>query len=221
MNRWRIVSLALTVGAAAASLFVYHFRDTYLPPEVPVHWDIHSRPDHLVPRDDMLPWLLLTPGFMALFVVLTPLLRRLSPAKFAVERFAAVNEYVMALVVLLLAYLDGIILQASMRGGSAPLEAFAAGVFLFFVFLGNVLGRVQRNFWVGVRTPWTLASEAVWIRTHRFTAWLFVGFGLAGFFATLAGVPLLWPLAGVGVLVLVPMFYSLLVYKKLERQGRV
>jgi uncharacterized membrane protein len=221
MKSWRLVSAALTVAAVAASLYVYRFRDTCLPPLVPVHWNGQMQPDHFVARADVLPWLLITPGLMALFLLLTPLLRWLSPRHFEVERFATVYEYVMALVVMLLAYLHGIILWASIEGGSAPRAAFLAGLFLFFVLLGNVLGRVQRNFWIGVRTPWTLASDAVWIRTHRFTAWLFVAFGLGGFFATLAGVPVLWCLAGVGVIVLVPILYSLVLYKRLEREGRV
>jgi uncharacterized membrane protein len=221
VSSWRLVSIALTVAAAGSAVFVYAFRDTYLPPQVPVHWDIRGEPDQFIPRDGVLPWLLITPGLMVLFLLLTPLLRWLSPPSYRVERFAAVYEYVMALVVMLMAYIQGIVLWAGVRGGSAPLDAFLAGVFLFFVLLGNVLGQVQRNFWIGVRTPWTLASDAVWIRTHRFTAWLFVAFGLAGFFATLAGVPALWSLSGVGVVVLVPILYSLIVYKRLERAGKV
>jgi uncharacterized membrane protein len=72
-----------------------------------------------------------------------------------------------------------------------------------------------------VRTPWTLASEAVWIRTHRLTAWLFVGFGLAGFVAVLAGAPPLWCFAGLIVAALTPVVYSLVLYKKLQKAGKV
>ena len=43
-----------------------------------------------------------------------------------------------------------------------------------FAALGNVLGKVKRNFYVGIRTPWTIASERVWISTHRLAARLFV-----------------------------------------------
>ena len=47
----------------------------------------------------------------------------------------------------------------------------------------------NRNFYVGVRTPWTLASPLVWERTHRLAAWLFAGCGLLGFVLVVAGVP--------------------------------
>src|SRR5262249_44821666 len=97
-----------------------------------------------------------------------------------------------------------------------------AGFFLFFALMGNVLGRVRRNFWMGVRTPWTLASETVWNQTHRLTAWLFVAGGLAGFVAVVAGAPVVWCFVGFLVaLVALPIGYSFALYKKLERLGRL
>jgi uncharacterized membrane protein len=221
MKGWRVVSLVLTIASFAAAGYVFLLRDELLPAEVPVHWNAQFEADHYVARDQMLPYLLLTPGLMVVFMVLTPLLRWMSPRNFAVERFGRVYEYVMALVVMLMAYLNGVILWASMGGGRATGQAMMSGIFLFFVLLGKVLGQVQQNFWIGVRTPWTLASEAVWLRTHRLTGWMFVVFGLAGFLATLAGVPILYCLAGIGVIVLVPVFYSLFLYKKLEKEGKV
>ena len=45
---------------------------------------------------------------------------------------------------------------------------------LLFIMIGNVLGKVRPNHWLGYRTPWTLADVRVWDRTHRFAGWLFV-----------------------------------------------
>ena len=90
---------------------------------------------------------------------------------------------------------------------------------LFFALLGNVLGKVRRNFWIGVRTPWTLASERVWIDTHRFSARLFVAIGIAGFLAILAGAPIVTAVALLLASVLVCVVYSLVHSKRLERRG--
>jgi uncharacterized membrane protein len=57
---------------------------------------------------------------------------------------------------------------------------------LLLAFLGNYLTRVEPNWFIGVRTPWTLSSDAVWRRVHRTAGWLFVIGGLviaAGAFA--------------------------------------
>src|SRR5262249_43685722 len=63
----------------------------------------------------------------------------------------------------------------------------AAAVGVLLVVLGNFLGKVTRNFFVGIRTPWTLASEEVWFKTHRLGGKLFVFAGLATFALGLAG----------------------------------
>src|SRR4029077_16753226 len=102
-----------------------------------------------------------------------------------------------------------------------PGQLLVAGLFLFFALLGNLIGKVQRNFWVGVRTPWTLASDAVWIRTHRLAAWLWVATGVAGFVAALVRVPFLILFIGSIAMALYPVLYSLFLYKKLERQGKL
>jgi uncharacterized membrane protein len=52
----------------------------------------------------------------------------------------------------------------------------AIGVML--IVTGNVLGKLRWNYTLGIRTPWTLADERVWDKTHRFAGWLFV---IAGF----------------------------------------
>ncbi|GHO80924.1 hypothetical protein KSD_86950 [Ktedonobacter sp. SOSP1-85] len=47
-----------------------------------------------------------------------------------------------------------------------------------FIFTGNYLGKLRRNFWMGIRTPWTLSSDASWERTHRVGGRFFVACGL-------------------------------------------
>jgi uncharacterized membrane protein len=52
------------------------------------------------------------------------------------------------------------------------------GVGLLLAFLGNYLTRVEPNWFIGIRTPWTLSSDTVWRRVHRTAGWLFVIAGL-------------------------------------------
>jgi uncharacterized membrane protein len=221
MNRWLAASIVLTALALGASLYVVYVRPDWLPEQVPTHWGVKGEPDHYVAREHILPYLLGMPAVMAGMVVLTVLLPWLSPRRFDLERFRDTYNYVMALVVALLAYLHGVILAGSMRKGVNMTQLMMGGLFLFFALLGNVLGKVQRNFWMGVRTPWTLASETVWIRTHRLAAWLFVGGGLAGLVLVLLGVNFVVCLVLFLAIALVPVFYSLVLYKSLERQGRL
>jgi uncharacterized membrane protein len=88
-------------------------------------------------------------------------------------------------------------------------------------FLGNVLGKVRRNFYIGVRTPWALANERVWNATHRFAAKTFVLGGVIGLALTAIGVKGWLPFAALMAGALVPVVYSLVVYKRLERRGEL
>jgi uncharacterized membrane protein len=87
--------------------------------------------------------------------------------------------------------------------------------------MGNVMGKVRRNFWVGIRTPWTLASERVWNATHRFAGKAMVLVGVAGLIVGL-GSELYWAwLAMILAGLLSPVLYSLIYYKRLERRGQL
>ncbi len=87
---------------------------------------------------------------------------------------------------------------------------------LLFMFIGNSLGRVRHNYFVGIRTPWTLANEEVWRRTHRFGGPVFMVGGLL----PVVLLPL-WPqaarlvlLVSVGAAALIPIVYSFFAYKR-------
>jgi uncharacterized membrane protein len=221
MNRWFVLSIVLTVAAFAGSLYAYFGLFDRLPEKVPTHWDIHGLPDKWVPREDTLVNFLLVPGVMAFMLLLTLVLPWLSPKPFEVERSGATYYHLMMLVVALFGWMNFTILLASFGTPVDSIRLMIGGLFLFFALIGNLLGKVQRNFWMGVRTPWTLASETVWIRTHRLTGWLWVPGGIVGAVAVFAGVPLLWAFVWIIVISLVPVVYSLVLYKRLERQGKL
>jgi uncharacterized membrane protein len=92
---------------------------------------------------------------------------------------------------------------------------------LLFIFLGNMLPKVPKNLFVGIRTPWTIANELVWERTHRLGGWLFV---LSGIVMILKGLILpgsalfqnVTTVLALGCL-LYPMLHSFILYKKLVK----
>jgi uncharacterized membrane protein len=221
MSRWLWVSLVLTVLTLGGTLFLYVFGADYLPESVPVHWNIEGKADQYVPRARVLPYLLIGPGAMVLIIGLGLLLPWLSPKPFDVERFRPTYEYVMLLLACLFAYIQVAILLATVDQGVIALRLLIGGVFIFFAALGNVLGKVRRNFWMGVRTPWTLASERVWNQTHRVAAWLYTAIGVVGIVAVLLGVNLIVVFVVFIIGVMSPIPYSLYLYKKLQREGKL
>jgi uncharacterized membrane protein len=221
MSRWLWLSVVLTIVVLGGTLFLYCFGRDYLPEKVPIHWNIKGEADGWRPRDQVLPHLLLSPGVMALMIVLALVLPWLSPRRFEVERFRATFDYIMALITGLFAYIQVCLLLASVEANVDSTRLMVGGIFLFFAALGNVLGKVRRNFWMGVRTPWTLASEYVWNQTHRVAAWLYVAIGLVGFVAIILGASLPVVLVVFMIGVLFPVPYSLYLYKRLQREGKL
>jgi uncharacterized membrane protein len=225
MTRWFWVNVVLIFAALAASFYVYNIRYDQLPAEIPTHWGISGEPDAFTAKENAWPNFYLMPGALILIALLTLVLPIISPVQFSVDTFRNTYGYAMALVSGLFAYIHGVLLWMYLHQQADFLRLFLPGMFLFFALLGNILGKVRRNFWMGIRTPWTLADDQVWDRTHRLGAWLFVGYGLVG--AVLALV-IKQPLAvvvvfvaGLVVIAITTMVYSLVLYKSLQRQGKL
>jgi uncharacterized membrane protein len=140
------------------------------------------------------------------------------------------------LVTALFAYLNMAILLNCLKDPPFRVDIgslFMGGMFLFFALMGNVMGKVKPNFFMGVRTPWTLANETVWVRTHRLAAWLWTVGGLIGLAVVAVGAvvqnvidqPMPWffiPLfVGFMIMAIIPVPYSLYIYKRLEKEGKL
>src|SRR5262245_54116019 len=221
MRPWLMVSLVLTAAATAVSFLAYHGTFGPLPDPTPVHWGFDGKPDKWVPAADALGYLLIPPIMMAGMMVLGLILPWLSPRQFNLERFRRTYEHILILLMLLFAYIHAALLLSYFQAEIDGVRLLVGGLMIFFALLGNLMGKVRRNFWVGVRTPWTLASEAVWERTHRVTAWLWTAGGLVLGVAVLLGLPVLWAAGPFFAMALYPILYSLWLYKKLEKEGKL
>jgi uncharacterized membrane protein len=205
---WSIPVLALIVAATA---LVY----PDLPATIPTHWNAAGQADGHGPRATIF----LQPAIAALLALMWPMLPRVSPDKFRVEGFADTWWFSGMVVVGLLAYIQGVLLMVLTQGALDIGRALFAGIGIAFVLLGNVLGKVRRNFWLGVRTPWTLANERVWYATHRLAGKTMVAGGLVTLVAALSALPGVVAVVALIGAALVPVGFSLVYYKRLERKG--
>jgi uncharacterized membrane protein len=213
-----IIAIGLTLAAWAVAAWYY----PTLPDRIPTHWNISGKVDGWGDKT----WAtFLTPMMMVVFLGMFAILPSLSPRHFEVDTFRSTYLYIMVLITALFFYMNVVILMAtwqSIQEGPKTFDigrALIGGIFLFFALLGNVMGKVRKNFYIGIRVPWTLASDRVWNDTHRLAAWVMVAVGILGFLLVIAGVH---PLVAVGLLLgsmLIPVVYSFVHYKALERSG--
>ena len=91
---------------------------------------------------------------------------------------------------------------------------------LLFLFMGNMMPKVKHNYFMGIKTAWTLASEQVWYDTHRFSGKLWFVLGIliciSGFLPPKIVMSVF--LICTGVAVLVPFVYSYVIFKKLGEE---
>lgn len=213
-QKYYLGAVAVILATLAGTLVAY----PSLPNIVPIHWDAHGQVNGWGPK-----WSLLVygPGMMAFVALATAALPWLSPKKFEVDSFRATYLYIMIVIVAILAYIQILILLSSLGTALDVGRAIEGGVCLLITLLGNVLGKVRRNFYVGIRTPWTLASDSVWNRTHRLGAKTFFTGGLLGLLAVILRAPFWVPVIAILVAAFVPVIYSLVFYKQLERRGEL
>ena len=184
-----------------------------LPDPMPSHWNAAGQVNGWLPKF----WgAFLLPIMMAVLWLVFLVLPRISPRGFEMEPFLKAWGVLKVTVLGLLLLLDVQILRAARHSGELSQTAVFAGMGVLFIVIGNLLGKVTRNFFVGIRTPWTLASEEVWYRTHRLAGKLFVLAGIVVAANALIGFKLWTMMAAIGLAALIPVVYSYVVYKRIE-----
>jgi len=212
-KKYLLLQLALIATVLAGIAIAY----PHLPPRIVTHWNAAMQPNRHGPR-----WVLFVigPGIMAVTLLLTALLPWLSPKQFEVDTFRLTYLRLTLLTQLMMAYIVAVTVWAHVGHRIDPGRVLVGGICLMIALIGNLMGKVRRNFFIGIRTPWTLASERVWYATHRFAAKTFVAGGIVGAVMAVTG-PRRGPVSALLIAALAPMVYSLVVYKRLERRGEL
>jgi uncharacterized membrane protein len=202
LDRLDAVAIALLSGTAVVSAALY----PKLPEVMPTHFDLHGQANGwssrevgvaLVPAIALFTWIVVRFGG----AVAGPLFReRLekSPVKL-----------VALLTTAFLVALHFMMLAAVIRGTGLG-AGFGVAVGVFWIVLAQILPRVRRNPFIGVRTACTLSSDENWARTHRFAGWTFTLGGLIALVAAAVGSNAL-VVSAVLVSAIVPMIYSFVV----------
>ncbi|CAA7600382.1 Domain of unknown function DUF1648 [Acididesulfobacillus acetoxydans] len=212
---FQILSALIVILMFALSLWAY----PKLPARVPSHWNAAGEVNgYNTPFVGAFLMPVLTLGIWLLFW----LIPRIDPRKANYRLMNKVFWLINFVTVLFLGLLHtGIIFAALglLRTGLVP-AFILGGIGFLFIVLGNYMGKVKFNYFFGIRTPWTLANEEVWYKTHRAAgpAWVIGGLILlfSSFLPKQFTVPLVF--AVVLVLALGSMVYSYILYQKVARR---
>jgi uncharacterized membrane protein len=164
-SRW--FGLVIAALAVAVSIWVY----PQLPPTVATHWGLNGTPNGYSSR----LWALsIIPLMLVIMTVIFNVLPKIDPRHENYAKFLSSYWLIANAVIVFLLVAHGLIIAAGLGFSIKIDRLMPLGIGLLLVFLGNFLTRVEPNWFVGIRTPWTLSSDTVWRRTHRTGGWVFV-----------------------------------------------
>lgn len=201
--------VAASAAIALLAAVLYH----RLPEAIPVHWGLSGEADGFMVK----PFgAFLYPAIIAASALLGTALPALAPRGFELTGFARAFDLIVLALIAFIAFLALAINAGAMGFPVSTTHLMGAAVGVLLIAIGNVMGKTTRNFFVGFRTPWTLASDEVWSRAHRFGGRLFVLCGLIFCAAAALGSDILVPGLAMLAAVLAVFVYSYVIYRKLE-----
>ena len=210
--RFHLIWMVAAVIANIAISTAFYPR---LPNPCPIHWNIHGQIDDY---GSPMTMALIAPSASAGLVLLLVLFPAIGPFKRNLRDFRVVYGRIGSLLLTFFLAIQVILLLAAsgrpLRIG--PLLTVLFGI--MFAFLGNWMGKLRRNFYVGIRTPWTLANDVVWEKTHRVGGRLFaVGGVISAITGLFAGdvICFIVLIGTVLISVVWSLVYSLVIYRRL------
>ncbi len=211
-SRW--FGLVIAAVAVAVSIWAY----PQLPPTVATHWNLRGTADGFSSRALAVS---IIPAVILVMTGLFNVLPKLDPRGENYSKFIGTYWLIANAVIVFMLVAHGMIIATGL-GYSVKIDRLMPiGVGVLFIVLGNYLTRVEPNWFVGIRTPWTLSSDTVWRKTHRTGGWLMVVGGLViaacAFLPHGAFLPLF--IAAILIMAVIPIVQSYILWKR-EKHDR-
>ncbi|MFN4007134.1 MAG: SdpI family protein [Chitinophagaceae bacterium] len=192
------------------------YRYPSMPTTIPMHYNLQGEIDRWGNKSEM--WfavsLLSAVGIGSYFLVYYA--AKIDPKKMIGSNPTLTGKMAVLLAIFMTA-LNLFIIHSSTQKALHTPQALLVGIGLLFTTLGNFLSSIKPNYFIGVRTPWTLENNDVWRRTHRFTARLWFAGGLLASLVTLILPTSVANTAFISImflLVVIPIAYSYIIFPK-------
>jgi uncharacterized membrane protein len=211
LDRRDVAGGGIVLLMALAAALVY----PRLPERMAIHFSAAGQPDGYLARPLAVA---LLPGVAATVLVLFKIVPAIDPLGGNIERFQRYYDFFVVFAVGILAYVHGLVLAYNVGYRFDMTTVVVPLLAVTFVVAGYVIENARQNWFVGIRTPWTLSDEEVWDRTHQRAGVLFK---LAGLVSLLAlAFPEYFEVIVVAPVVAATLFatvYSFVLYRRKQR----
>jgi len=183
-----------------------------LPDQLPIHFDFDGTPDGYGSK---LIYILLPIGIYLLMLVLP----YVDPRKSNYQIFSNTYFKLRLIINVLFGVIDSVVIYNTLHGIEKLGLFVPISIFLLFTLIGNYMGTIRPNYFVGIKVPWTLNNDEVWIRTHKMAGklWFWAGlFGIVSLFVVKKPEIMMLPI--IAIMVVIPIVYSYIIYQRITKQ---
>ena len=175
MRKSEITILGIILLSLIISIYFY----PQMPEKIASHWNAQGQADGYMSKFwGMFLMPLILVGLALLFVAIP----RIDPLKANIEKFRKYYDgfVILFFIFMLLIHFQVILWNLGIR--VSPNVIVPIGIGILFFYIGILCENAKRNWFIGIRTPWTLSSERVWEKTHKIGGKLFKIAGVIAFF---------------------------------------
>jgi len=206
-------TLIVGVALLAISFLVAIILYPQMPNPMASHWDADGQVNGYISTF----WgLFLMPLLMTGLFALLMAIPNIDPLKANIAQFRGIYNVFILLFTGYMLYIYALTLAWNLGYDNFDMtKAILPAMGLLFIFLGVLMGRAKRNFFIGIRTPWTLSSDAVWAKTHSLGSKLFIAAGILTLLAIPLGENGIWLFLGlILIAAIIPIVYSYVLWKR-------
>lgn len=176
-----IIVVILIAMAVLAGVLLWN----QLPEQMASHWNTNDEVDGYISKFwgvFLMP--LITLAMFGLFIALP----NIDPLKANIASFRGAFNLFIVIISVFMLYIHGLTLAWSLGyQGFKISAAMLPFLGILFMYIGYLLKQAKRNFFIGIRTPWTLSSDSVWDKTHQLGSVLFIVSGALAFVGSFFG----------------------------------
>lgn len=213
-----ILKLSWCVFITICAISLYIVFNTPSDTQLPIHWNLAGEIDR---HADAMHLMIGLPALLLTLLLIFVLMRRVDPRKQNVDMsHKAIDAIGFALSLFILAIQAGYVAILSGTHISIWL-IIVCGAGLLLMVIGNYATKTRSNYFIGIRTPWTLASEHIWKKTHQLAgALLMIAGGIIAITSLFISAHNLLTLGAIILVpaLFVPVFYSWWLWRHVQSE---
>ncbi|MCA9397638.1 SdpI family protein [candidate division WWE3 bacterium] len=207
------------IGLVLAIFLVSAWAYPQLPDVVATHWGLSGEPNGF---SSAFFGAFFMPVFILGLALLFYFLPKIDPLKKNWEEFHSSYEIFVIVFVAVMGYIHGMTLVYNLGYAVNMSMILFPAMAVLFMTLGLLMPNIKQNWFMGIRTPWTISDTTVWDKTHQLGGKLFLLAGLSAF------VGVIYPEVGIYIFLsvvliaaIVPLIYSYVLFKKQNETGSI